>query len=129
MVYNYNKSFSHIPAPCVGGVTVSSPQTEGKVVIEGIIESGAEMTVIPKWAIERLELSPVSMVEVRTWDGRISKIPGYLINLSIGNLIIKNLEVVSFDQDIALLGRDVLNKFVITLDGKRGILEIKEDEK
>ncbi|MEW6102421.1 MAG: hypothetical protein AB1630_01170 [bacterium] len=122
MVYNYDKSFG----PVID-IVISNPSTGKEAICRGLIAPGCQMTAIPKKIVDLLDLKSFSSIPTMALFGT-AKTPVYLINLSIANLAL-NLNVLSFElQDIVLVGRDILNKFVITLDGKRGICEIKEEE-
>ncbi|MEW6482173.1 MAG: hypothetical protein AB1397_04145 [bacterium] len=128
MLYDYSKAYSP-PAPVID-VVISNPLTGKEVTCKGIIDPGAQMTVIPKKILELLNpIEVVSRVNIQSFDGCISATNIYSINLCIAKIVIKGISVICYEENTALLGRDILNQFVITLDGKRGILEIKEDEK
>ena len=49
----------------------------------------------------------------------------YLVDMRIGPLTLPSVFVVGDDQgDETILGRDVLNKLVVTLDGPQEVMEI-----
>ncbi|HAW50630.1 TPA: hypothetical protein DCX16_06750 [bacterium] len=122
MEHKYDTTYSH-PVPVIE-LTVSSNSEEKKCI--GIIDSGVEMTCIPEEIVEELRLRLVGIIAVTDFKGQVSEMCTYLANISFGDFNFK-VEVLPINGNKVLIGRDILNHLVITLDGKRGICEIKGD--
>jgi len=90
------------------------------------LDSGASMTVIPSFLVDRWELVPFSTVIVRGYNGQVSTRPTYLVDLTIGKRQFAQVEVTLSPRANVLLGRDVLNRLRVTLDGPRQITEIHD---
>jgi predicted aspartyl protease len=74
--------------------------------------------VLPQSAIEELRLIPAGRVSVSSFDGRKAWRYTYFINISFDDTEFRMVEVIGDKCRDALLGRDILNKLKIVLDGK-----------
>jgi predicted aspartyl protease len=90
------------------------------------LDSGASMTVIPSALVDRWRLTPFSLVIVRSYDGQVSGRPTYLVDITIGKRRFAQVEVTLAPRTNVLLGRDVLNRLRVTLDGPSQITEIHD---
>ena len=114
----YDRSFTP-PAP-VTDVSISHPVadvTSGP--LRGKLDSGADITVIPERLINQLGLSPRASVWARSYDGAYSQRAVYYVLFSIEGHELPAVRCLGADRTDVLVGRNVLNRFVITLDGKR----------
>ncbi len=108
-------------------VLISAPNTpETQIRCKGTIETGAGITCIPIDIVIKLNLKPVEMVCLRDFKGNVSKEPLFYVNITIGNFNYYNITVVSSRSKNALIGRDILNQLIITLNGKELTFEIKD---
>jgi hypothetical protein len=114
----YDRSF-HPPAP-VAEVAIAHPVT-GTVIesLRGKLDSGADVTVIPERLVSQLSLSPRGLLWVRSYDGTYSQRPAYYVQFVIEGHELSAIRCLAADRDQVLVGRNVLNRFVITLDGRR----------
>ena len=95
--------------------------------IPSLIDTGADQTVIPSELIERLALPQSNQQIVQGFDGGIVVLPTVFLNLQVRNLTSIELEVIASDNlNHVILGRDVLNRYFITLDGVNGRIDISE---
>ncbi|MBO3840164.1 MAG: hypothetical protein JTT17_04965 [Candidatus Brockarchaeota archaeon] len=105
------------PAPVVK-LTVYRPFSEESVTGIGKIDSGADMTVIPnKWA-KGLSLIPASVVWVRGYDGRLREAYTYYARIEFQGFKFPLVEILLSNRQDALIGRDILNKLKVELNGK-----------
>lgn len=120
------------PAPVVDLIISSEDNPILQIRCNGMIDTGVEITCIPREIINKLGLSPVGTVVIHPGIEDIIKVHtqvyAYRANISFTNFNFNNVTVISNDRDCAFLGRDILNKLVILLDGKNLILEIKDEE-
>ena len=114
----YDRSFT--PPAAVADVSISHPiadVTSGP--LRGKLDSGADITVIPETWIAPLGLSPRASVWARSYDSAYSQRAVYYVRFSIEGHELSAVRCVAADRANVLVGRNVLNRFVITLDGKR----------
>lgn len=100
---------------------VTFKNSEGNVDLKMLVDSGADITLLPKWAGEMLNLQRTELKYIGGIAGRV----GYYINYVNINLANKNLTIpVAWStQDTVplLLGRQgVFDKFVITFNESKG---------
>ena len=67
---------------------------------------------------------PAGEIEVEGYDSRRATIRAYDVNLQVDQLSVNGLLVIGFAEDYVLLGRDVLNRLRILLDGPALTTEI-----
>jgi hypothetical protein len=123
--YAYNKQVTP-PAPFVH-VSIRPPH-EGPagVVVPAQIDPAADLSVIPGRLVEELQLVPLDFVSVLGFGGNSSTLPTFLVELQIRDLGPVTAKVLaSHDEPYVLLGRDVLNRFTVVLDGPNLVLEIR----
>ncbi len=94
------------------------------VTVQAKLDTGADLTAIPVAVIERLRLMPASEIEVEGYDTRRATVRAYDVNLQIDQLKVTGLLVIGFAEDYVLLGRDVLNRMRVLLDGPALTTEI-----
>ena len=123
--YAYNQQVSP-PAPFVH-VTVRPPY-EGPIgiVIPAQIDTAADLSVIPGRFIEELQLLPLDSVSAVGFGDHLVTLPTYLVEIQVREQEAVTVKVLaSRDEPFALLGRDVLNRFTVLLDGPNQILEVR----
>lgn len=90
------------------------------------LDSGASLTVIPEKLIERWRIRPSGAVRVRAYNGQESVRPIYSVDVTIGSQRFQDIEVTTAQRRNILLGRDIMNKLRITLDGTQEVVEIHD---
>jgi predicted aspartyl protease len=123
--YSYNQQLTP-PAPFVH-VTVRPPERGIAVSdLPALLDTAADITVIPARIAEELQLIPLDEVPIGKFDGRVSWVSTFLVQLALRQATPKVIRVVaSRDEPYVLLGRDVLNDYRATLDGPLLRLEIE----
>ena len=114
--YNYNQQVQP-PAPFIY-VTVGAPRhrTEREN-IPVLIDTGADITAIPTDLATELGLIKFSEIGVSGFRHPAEPVDTYLVTPQIHDWTIEAVEVVVSDDNYGVFGRDVLNQFLITLDG------------
>jgi len=123
--YSYNQQLTP-PAPFVH-VTIRPPERGIAVSdLPALLDTAADITVIPAQVAEELQLIPLDEVPIGGFDGRVSWVSTFLVQLALRQCTPKVIRVVaSRDEPYVLLGRDVLNDYRATLDGPLLRLEIE----
>lgn len=106
------------PPAAVATVAVRNPQTRQSVSdVELLIDSGADLTLIPAAALRSVAIAAdAGQCELAGFDGTRSFANTALLDMTFLGKTFRGKYVVIADN-IGVLGRDVLNHFVIVLDG------------
>jgi len=89
-----------------------------------LLDSGADITAIPRWAVQQLQLKYVDEILASGYDGVTKKTLVYSVRIifdKLGDFIIKTIAT---DEEYILIGRDILNKWSLLLKGRSKIFEI-----
>jgi hypothetical protein len=113
------------PAPMIN-VTVANPVLGGTVgPTAALLDTGADQTLIPGWVVRALELVEERRISVRGYDDGLSTLPVSVVRLRVHDFAELLVEVIHGDgSDYVVLGRDVLNRYVVKLDGPDHAFEI-----
>ena len=123
--YSYNRQTTP-PAPCVY-VSISRPDDESLAAdnLAAQLDTGADISVIPAGVVDRLQLVALDQLLISGFGGHIRRVPIYLVGLAVHNFDRVLLRAVaSRDEPYVLLGRDVLNRHRVLLDGPNLVVEI-----
>jgi predicted aspartyl protease len=121
----YDHSFTP-PAP-VADVEIAHPTTGlSSGGLRGKLDSGADVTVIPERIVPLLGLTPRGRIWTRGNDGTYSQRWIYYVRLIVEGFSLSSVRCIAADRNNVLLGRNVLNRFIIRLDGKNLIFESKD---
>jgi predicted aspartyl protease len=113
------------PAPFVH-VSVCGPQgVPERTELPAQLDTGADRTVIPEQILHDLGLVQLDVILLTALDGAVLSLPTYLVQITIrGQAPITIEAVASRGEPWILLGRDVLNRYRIILDGPGLNLEL-----
>ena len=116
----------HPPHPYPGmSITVSWYGRQD--VLWAQIDTGADVTFIPDWLVGHLRLRPLNdWVELVNPRAQKENFPLYSADLTFLGLTFRAQPVVPMDWDEVLIGLDILNAWVLTLDGPNRRFSIQE---
>jgi predicted aspartyl protease len=121
----YDASFNP-PAP-VAEVVLAHPVTgDDSGVLRGKLDTGADVTVIPERLLAHLNLTPKGEVWTRGYDGTYTLRPVYYVQMTVEGFLVASVRCIAAARSDVLLGRNILNRFFITLDGKRQTFSLTE---
>lgn len=107
------------PAPTTFAA-ITHPSEESSIEqIKMQLDSAADMTCVPQHVLSNIPNLSYSSVKVKGYDGSVSTRTTYFVRLSLDGRELGIIEAIPIGGDIGLIGRDVLNDFVITLDGPK----------
>lgn len=126
LIHTYDKDNFDPPAPVLDvSLAAPGPVSYGQIVKSlALLDSGADITAIPRWTAQQLQLKYVDEVWASGYDGVAKRTFVYSVKMifgSMGDFIIRT--IVSDDVHV-LIGRDILNRWSLFLKGRSEILEI-----
>ena len=113
--YPYDRIFQP-PAPAVD-LLLGSPRAVPDHPVRALLDSGADLTVIPEAMARDLSLVRVDVVAVFGVGQEALRSNIYVLSVLVPEMPVINLRVLSWSRPYALIGRDVLNRVRIVLDG------------
>jgi len=83
-----------------------------------MLDTGADITIVPAAHLQTIGADATYTTSLRSHWGESHPVSVYLVDLEIAGQYLPAIEVVADDQnDDILLGRNVLNKLILLLDG------------
>lgn len=121
----YDSTF--IPPAPVADVIVAHPISGvSSSVLRGKLDSGADVTVISERLVAQLGMISRGRIWTRGYDGTYSHRLVYYVRLTVEGFDLPTVRCIATNRTNVLLGRNVLNRFIITLDGKSLSFELKD---
>jgi len=126
LVYPYDRDNFDPPAPVlVVSLTVPYPLSGVHIVrSRALLDSGSDITVVPKWIVQDLHLRYVDEVIASGYDGVTKNTYVYSVKIIFDNLGELITRVLAEGYEYTLIGRDILNEWSLFLKGQRKIFEI-----
>ncbi|TET44435.1 MAG: hypothetical protein E3J66_00825 [Dehalococcoidia bacterium] len=125
MDYKYSKRFDP-PAPVVE-LSICAPLSNASTSSVALVDSGADITVVPEPIISRLRLRRVDSMSASGFGKGVIEATVYSAILGVeGILNPKIYRILSWNEDYALIGRDLLNKLIAVLNGPNEELGLRE---
>ena len=112
------------PAPVVN-VTLTHPDSARTCSVRGKLDTGADSLVIPLEVAERLGLESFGNVPVRGYDGSITRRPVYYAHVVVEGFEFKAVRCLATERVTVLVGRSILNRLIVTLDGPNLAFDLK----
>jgi len=126
MVYRYDEKNFKPPATVIP-ITIRIPKNSIKMMtINALVDTGADITCIPKSLIKALEAECASSYDIQGPNKTLlGSFDSYFIEFEIAT-VKKIVEVVGFGVE-PILGRNLINEFTISLCGPSLNLDITFD--
>lgn len=128
MVIHLHDYDSHYyPAMPMIEVRLQRRSDEAGMTVKAIVDSGSDGTIIPLRCLRSLKARKGRTTWLSSVDGLRQEVDLYGVVLQIGHHRPFHLEVVGMEsQREAIIGRDILNQFVVTLNAPALTVEISE---
>ena len=123
LVRPYDETNFFPPAPVLS-VSLSTPINGQIIKSLALLDSGADITAIPQWIVQQLQLRYVDEIWVEGYEGIPKKTFVYSVKIifdNLGDLVIK---AIAADSNSILIGRDILNRWSVFLKGRSKTLKI-----
>ncbi|MEZ4864592.1 MAG: hypothetical protein R3C14_25000 [Caldilineaceae bacterium] len=113
--------------PIVDIRVINIEQPPMSVALTAMIDSGADGTMVPLFQLRAIQARRSGQIIMRTVTGIRSLVDIYTVALQIGPHTFPHVRVAADRQnDMIVLGRDVLNHLIVTLNGLASATEIQE---
>jgi predicted aspartyl protease len=125
--FDYDTEYNGPSLPVVE-VTLKNPVTDRATTVQGVlVDSGADGTIAPLRRLKQIQARRVDTVNMRPMRGPTFRVDLYEVELQIGVFRIPRALVVADPQNEGvILGRNVLNPFIVTLNGLANVVEISQ---
>ena len=125
MTFPYDETYD--PAAPVCQINLSVASTGLSVSLPAIIDTGADATIVPLEYLRQIGARRVFEAGLRSQWGERRRVYLYLIDLRLGEFTLPGVYVVGDDRgDEVVLGRDVLNRLRLLLDGPKRVSQVSE---
>jgi len=125
MMLPYDSAFNP-PAPVLE-IVVGRPQaTHIETRVRAQVDPGSDITVLPESVAEALGLQRAGDLETEGYDGIVTRWPLCVVTLTVADVTLPPMSVVVMPRSLAILGRDVLNHFILILNGKDLTFELQD---
>lgn len=126
MNYQYSRKYFP-PAPIIDITLVSTAESLRSDPLPALVDSGADGTIVPMGYLDEIHAPPTQEMIIHSQWGERHSVMLYLVDVQIGDLTLPGIEVVGDEiSNEVILGRDILNRWRILLDGPREMVEVSE---
>ena len=125
MLYTYTYDNTYLPSIPVLDLFIGHALNVPTLQLSAIIDSGADATMIPVKYLKQIGARKGKQVVIRSYLGKRDPVDRYDISLQFASFSRSRISVVGVTQTTeAVIGRDILNFLVVTLNGPGGTVEI-----
>jgi predicted aspartyl protease len=112
------------PAPVAQATVANAMQKRRRRSAPALLDTGSDITAIPRSLANTLQLYPIGQIRLEDVQAQTLQVLTYAVQLTVAGLIIPRLEVIQTGLDYVVLGRDVLNRLYVLLNGPDTMFEI-----
>ncbi|MBN2002884.1 MAG: retroviral-like aspartic protease family protein [Anaerolineae bacterium] len=120
-VTSYHPSF-----PAMEVVLQNSENDLHTATLSALLDTGADGTLVPLTYLREILAPPLTEVRLRSHWGEWRTAQLYLVEIRMAELTLTNVFVVGDEQgEEVVLGRDVLNRLILVLDGPAAMTTLR----
>jgi predicted aspartyl protease len=125
--YEYDTKYAGPAMPVAEIQVARADYFDNPFVLRALIDSGADATMIPIRHLKRIKAKKVDERRVRDTSGLSYPVDIYAVSITVGPFKHPAIEVVgNLQSEDTILGRDILNHLIVTLNGLAYIAEISD---
>jgi hypothetical protein len=122
--YAYDSDYAGPALPIIE-ITIFSLRNSDSIIRRALVDSGADATMIALRDLNRLKARKVDTLRMRSVNGVSQPVDIYTVALQIGSFELSRVYAVADRQNgEPIIGRDVLNQFIVTLNGLASMVEV-----
>jgi predicted aspartyl protease len=126
-IYSYDYDFTYIPSAPIVTLEVTSDVSTAAATLVAFIDTGADAIMLPFSVLDQIQAEEVETRYLRTVTGARTVVDLYRVSIRIGPYRFSNIRAAATNSSTEIiLGRDVLNQLVVTLNGLAAITEISQ---
>jgi predicted aspartyl protease len=119
--------FRYSPSAPIVEVEIGAVTTPDTIKLVTLIDSGADATLLPAELLRRLHAPRIDARILRTITNERKAVSLYRVWLQVGPYRLPTVRVVGVSMlESPVLGRDVLNHLIVTLNGLAAMAEISQ---
>jgi len=124
----YEYSSAYQPAAPVCDIYLGQPGHKATLgPLQALMDTGSDMTVIPLSYLRQVAAKRISQGQARSMWGDSRQVEIYMVAFALNTLHISTLQVLADDTtDEIVIGRGVLNRLKLVLDGPSAMTHIIE---
>jgi len=126
MIASYDYDTSYDPAAPIMEIRIGPSGEAPRVSLKALVDSGADATMIP---IDKLKAAGARYVQMQALTGVTGEratVRLYLIDVHISSHVVHGIRAAAGTRGAEIiLGRDVLNNLVVTLNGLAHVTDIE----
>ncbi|MEZ4661201.1 MAG: hypothetical protein R2911_26940 [Caldilineaceae bacterium] len=125
MLYSYDYSADYSPSMPMSEIMIGRARGSPALAVHAIVDSGADATMIPVQYLKQIGARRGKQVIIRSYLGTRERADQYIISFQLAHFARTELRVVGVTQTTeAVIGRDILNSLIVTLNGLASTVEI-----
>lgn len=127
MSYSHDYSNRYHPSNPVIEILVGPALRSPQLALTAIVDSGADATIVPFHYLRQIQARRSKTLWLRGITSERTLVDLYKVSLRFGSYHRTQVEVVADTQgDETIVGRDLLNQFIVTLNGLASVVEITQ---
>ena len=123
--YDYDSSYDP-PAPFLPVAIDGYDPEKPPIIVPAFADSGADGTMLPQDILQAVGAEYEDTVQLRGIASGIQRLDRYTVGIHIESETVHAVSAVATAAGSeALIGRDVLNHLVVTMNGPAGVIEVQ----